>query len=132
MITWPRPAVPRVVGQSPAPVLVHDSATGQLTEAAPGPHATLYACGITPYDATHLGHANTYLAFDLLQRTWLDAGKYVHYASNVTDVDDPLLERAAATGVDWRTLAREQTDLFRRDMAALRLLPPATWITVVE
>ncbi|ACZ30509.1 cysteine/1-D-myo-inosityl 2-amino-2-deoxy-alpha- D-glucopyranoside ligase [Xylanimonas cellulosilytica DSM 15894] len=133
MRTWPTPDVPPLPRTgAPAPVLVHDSTTQSLVEAAPGATATLYACGITPYDATHLGHANTYLAFDLLQRAWLDAGKTVVYTSNVTDVDDPLLERATATGVDWRELAREQTELYRTDMTALRMLPPATWTGAVE
>lgn len=111
---------------------VHDSSTGELVEAAPGPQARLYACGITPYDATHIGHANTYVAFDLLVRAWLDAGKDVVYVSNVTDVDDPLLERAEATGVDWRELAASQTALFREDMTALGVIPPRTWTGAVE
>ncbi|MCL1872276.1 MAG: cysteine--1-D-myo-inosityl 2-amino-2-deoxy-alpha-D-glucopyranoside ligase [Promicromonosporaceae bacterium] len=133
MRAWTAPDVPALPRAGrPAPVLVHDSTTRTLVEAAPGPTARLYACGITPYDATHLGHANTYLAFDLLQRAWRDAGKTVLYTSNVTDVDDPLLERAAATGVDWRELALEQTELFRADMTALRMLPPATWTGAVE
>jgi L-cysteine:1D-myo-inositol 2-amino-2-deoxy-alpha-D-glucopyranoside ligase len=114
------------------PVRVHDSSTGELVEAAPGPQARLYACGITPYDATHIGHANTYVAFDLLVRAWLDAGKDVVYTSNVTDVDDPLLERAEATGVDWRELAASQTALFREDMTALGVIPPRTWTGAVE
>ena len=84
----------------------------------------MYVCGITPYDATHLGHAATYVAFDLVQRVWLDAGHDVHYVQNVTDVDDPLLERAVATGQDWRELARAETALFREDMTALGVLPP--------
>ncbi|WP_425953842.1 cysteine--1-D-myo-inosityl 2-amino-2-deoxy-alpha-D-glucopyranoside ligase [Xylanimonas sp. McL0601] len=133
MRTWTAPdvaALPRPA--SPAPVRVLDSTSRELVEAAPGATARLYACGITPYDATHLGHANTYLAFDLLQRAWLDAGKEVVYTSNVTDVDDPLLERATATGVDWRELALEQTELFRTDMTELRMLPPATWTGAVE
>lgn len=109
-----------------------DSSTGRLVPAAQGPRATMYVCGITPYDATHLGHAATYIAFDLLHRAWLDAGHEVHYASNVTDVDDPLLERAAATGVDWETLAREQTALFAEDMTALGVLPPHTYLGAVE
>ena len=61
---------------------------------APGETATIYVCGITPYDATHLGHAATYLAFDLVQRVWLDNGHRVHFVQNITDIDDPLLERA--------------------------------------
>jgi L-cysteine:1D-myo-inositol 2-amino-2-deoxy-alpha-D-glucopyranoside ligase len=94
--------------------------------------ARIYACGITPYDATHLGHAFTYVAIDLLQRVWLDAGVQVRYAQNITDVDDPLLERANATGADWRALATSQIDLFRSDMDALRVLPPADYRGVVE
>lgn len=94
--------------------------------------ARLYVCGITPYDATHLGHANTYLAYDLLQRVWLDAGYRVHYAQNITDIDDPLLERAAATGVDWRALADEQIELFRQDMASLSIIPPDDYVAVTE
>ena len=66
-------------------------------EVGTGP-ARMYVCGITPYDATHVGHAATYVAFDLLIRAWLDAGHQVRYVQNVTDVDDPLLERANATG----------------------------------
>jgi len=112
---------------------VHDTATGELVEVGPadGP-ARLYVCGITPYDATHLGHANTYVAFDLLVRTWRDAGLEVTYTQNVTDVDDPLLERAEATGVDWVELAEEQTQLFRTDMEALRVIPPDHYVGAVE
>ena len=98
----------------------------------PGGPATLYVCGITPYDATHLGHANTYVSFDLLGRAWRDAGHDVRYVQNVTDVDDPLLERATATGVDWRELAASQVELFRTDMAALAVLPPQEYLGVVE
>jgi len=92
----------------------------------------MYVCGITPYDATHLGHANTYVAFDLLHRTWRDAGLTVCYVQNVTDVDDPLLERAAATGVDWAELAEQQIQLYREDMAALNVLPPSAYPGAVE
>lgn len=97
-----------------------------------GSRAQLYVCGITPYDATHLGHANTYLAYDTLNRVLRDAGYEVDYVQNVTDVDDPLLERAAATGVDWRELAESQIELFRGDMQALNILPPEHYIGVVE
>jgi L-cysteine:1D-myo-inositol 2-amino-2-deoxy-alpha-D-glucopyranoside ligase len=92
----------------------------------------MYVCGITPYDATHLGHAATYLAFDLVQRVWRDAGFAVRYVQNVTDVDDPLLERAAQTGEDWTKLAEREIALFRQDMTALRVLPPDEYIGVVE
>ena len=94
--------------------------------------ARLYVCGITPYDATHIGHANTYVAFDLLNRVWRDAGLDVDYVQNVTDVDDPLLERAIRDGVDWQQLAADQTELFRTDMTALNVIPPAHYVGAVE
>ena len=85
----------------------------------------MYVCGITPYDATHMGHAATYVAFDLLQPGLARRRPSTCTTSqNVTDVDDPLLERATATGVDWRELAERETELFREDMTALRVLPP--------
>jgi L-cysteine:1D-myo-inositol 2-amino-2-deoxy-alpha-D-glucopyranoside ligase len=105
---------------------------GELTAAASGPAASMYACGITPYDATHIGHAATFIAWDLLVRAWLDAGHQVTYVQNVTDVDDPLLERAARDGEDWRDLADREIALFRSDMEALRLLPPAHYVGAVE
>lgn len=92
----------------------------------------MYVCGITPYDATHLGHANTYLAFDLVNRVWRDAGHGVHFTQNATDVDDPLLERAEQTGIDWRDLAEREIELFRTDMEALRILPPDEYVGVTE
>ncbi len=131
MRTWPSPEIPALPGHG-GTIRVHDSTTGALVEAAPGRDAGMYVCGITPYDATHIGHAATYLAFDLLLRAWRDAGKTVTYVSNVTDVDDPLLERAADTGVDWRTLALEQTALFREDMTSLGVVPPDVWDGAVE
>jgi L-cysteine:1D-myo-inositol 2-amino-2-deoxy-alpha-D-glucopyranoside ligase len=131
VLTWPAPQIPELPGHG-GPVRVHDSTTGGLVVAAPGESATLYACGITPYDATHMGHAATYVAFDLLVRAWRDEGKHVRYASNVTDVDDPLLERATATGVDWTELADEQIALYCEDMTALGVVPPDVWAGVVE
>ena len=131
MLTWPAVPVPAIPGRG-GPVLVRDTSSGELTVAAEGPVASLYACGVTPYDATHLGHAATYVAFDLLVRAWRDSGLDVRYASNVTDVDDPLLERADATGVDWRELAAQQTALFAEDMTALGVLPPDVYVGAVE
>ena len=92
----------------------------------------MYACGITPYDATHLGHAATFLAWDLLVRAWLDAGHEVVYVQNVTDVDDPLLERADRDGEDWRALAEREIAGYRADMEALRVLAPARLVGAVE
>ena len=131
MHSWPAPAVP-ALGSGGMAVRVHDTASGELRPTAPGEQARLYVCGITPYDATHMGHASTYLAFDTLVRAWLDAGHRVHYVQNVTDIDDPLLERAVALGEDWRDIAQRETQLFREDMEFLRVIPPDDYIGAVE
>ncbi|MDO4919502.1 cysteine--1-D-myo-inosityl 2-amino-2-deoxy-alpha-D-glucopyranoside ligase [Kocuria sp.] len=132
MKSWSSRPVPQLPGSAPAP-RVHDTRTGGPEELrAHDGRAGLYVCGITPYDATHMGHAATYVTFDLLQRAWRDAGYAVDYVQNVTDVDDPLLERADATGVDWRELAESQTELFRTDMNALNVLPPDHYVGATE
>ena len=92
----------------------------------------MYVCGITPYDATHLGHAATYIAFDLINRYQVLAGLDVHFVENITDVDDPLLVRAIRDNVDWQDLANQQIDLFKSDMSALRVIPPKDFIKVTE
>jgi L-cysteine:1D-myo-inositol 2-amino-2-deoxy-alpha-D-glucopyranoside ligase len=134
MQSWPATAVPALPATAERrPVRVHDSSSGGPVEVGgTDGRARLYVCGITPYDATHLGHAATYLAFDTLVRTWLDAGLAVDYAQNVTDIDDPLLERAERDGRDWREVAARETQLFREDMTALRVLPPAHYVGAVE
>jgi L-cysteine:1D-myo-inositol 2-amino-2-deoxy-alpha-D-glucopyranoside ligase len=136
MRSWPAPEVPRLADNGlPGADLqlnVYDTGAGAVRPTDPGPTAGMYVCGITPYDATHLGHAATYLAFDLVNRVWRDAGHEVRYVQNVTDVDDPLLERAADTGEDWRALAEREITLFREDMAALRILPPDHYVGAVE
>ena len=134
MRAWTGPEVPTIElpGVDVPPLRIHDTRTSGLVESAPERVARLYVCGITPYDATHLGHASTYLTFDLLQRQWLARGLDVSYTQNVTDVDDPLLERATATGVDWQELAERETELFRTDMSALRVLAPQHYIGAVE
>jgi L-cysteine:1D-myo-inositol 2-amino-2-deoxy-alpha-D-glucopyranoside ligase len=131
MRAWPSPDLPDLPVTAPA-VRVHDTATNGLVETRPAGAARLYVCGITPYDATHMGHAATYVGFDLLNRAWRNAGHDVTYVLNVTDVDDPLLERAAQVGVDWREVAERETELFRADMEALRVLPPAHFPGAVE
>ena len=133
MRAWRDVTVPSLAELGPAPaVRIHDTATGALRTTEPGEVARLYVCGITPYDATHLGHAATYIAFDLLNRAWRDAGHRVRYVQNVTDVDDPLLERAAKTGEDWRALADREIERFRGDCEALRILPPDEYVGAVE
>lgn len=135
MRSWSSPQVPGLSVAGP-PVALHDTATGRLettlADLAPGEPARLYVCGITPYDATHIGHAATYVAFDLLVRAWRHAGHEVVYVQNVTDVDDPLLERAEKVGTDWRDLAERETQLYREDMTALRVLAPAHFVGAVE
>src|SRR3954452_20080956 len=123
MRAWPAPDLPALPVVGP-PVRLHDTATNALVETRPDGPARMYVCGITPYDATHMGHAATFVGFDLLNRAWRNAGHDVVYVQNVTDVDDPLFERAAKVGVDWRELAARETELLRQDMAALRTIPP--------
>jgi L-cysteine:1D-myo-inositol 2-amino-2-deoxy-alpha-D-glucopyranoside ligase len=131
MRSWLRPEVPALPGEA-RPLRLYDTASDETSPTAPGQTARIYVCGITPYDATHLGHAATYLAFDLVQRMWLDAGHEVQYVQNITDIDDPLLERAAATGVEWTDLAEREIELYRQDMASMRVLPPTAYVGVVE
>ena len=131
MHAWPAPDVPVLPGRGRT-LRLHDSTEQVIRPTALGPTATMYVCGITPYDATHLGHAATYVAFDLVNRLWRVAGHTVRYVLTVTAVDDPLLERAAAIGVDWQDLVAEQTQLFREDMTWLRVLPPSDYVGVVE
>ncbi|MGZ4613630.1 MAG: cysteine--1-D-myo-inosityl 2-amino-2-deoxy-alpha-D-glucopyranoside ligase [Kineosporiaceae bacterium] len=131
MLSWPAPLLPTLPGTGPT-LKLHDTARGQVVTTAPDRIARMYVCGITPYDATHLGHAATYLAFDLVNRLWRDAGHGVHYVQNVTDIDDPLLERAERDGEDWIVLGMRETALFREDMTALRVLPPDDYVGAVE
>ncbi|WP_020384910.1 cysteine--1-D-myo-inosityl 2-amino-2-deoxy-alpha-D-glucopyranoside ligase [Kribbella catacumbae] len=133
MQAWTKPEIPVVPGPSRR-LRLYDTASAGPVEVPPGGDgpARMYVCGITPYDATHMGHAATYVTFDLINRLWLDAGYDVAYTQNITDVDDPLLERATATGVDWTDLAQAEIQLFRDDMTALRVVPPQNYVGVVE
>ena len=134
MQSWPTATVPKLPTPPQALTLrVHDTASRSLVPVEPRDGtARLYVCGITPYDATHLGHAATYLTFDTLVRIWRDQGLQVCYVQNVTDIDDPLLERAARDGVRWEHVAERETNLFRGDMTALRVLPPTWYVGAVE
>lgn len=135
MQSWPTPSIPQVPGQ-PVPLHLFDTADQKVKPVDTTPNANgevgLYVCGITPYDSTHLGHAATYLAFDLIHRQLLDAGHNVHYVQNITDVDDPLFERAARDGVDWRELGTDQINLFRSDMEVLSVIPPRDYVGAME
>jgi len=84
-----------------------------------GDVVTMYVCGVTPYDTTHLGHARTFLVFDVLARLLEARGKRVRYAQNVTDIDESILQRAARDGVDWKDLGRREERAFIQDMERL-------------
>ncbi len=131
MRAWPAPEIPALPVRAPS-VRLFDSSTQTLAPSGGGPEARLYVCGITPYDATHMGHAATYVAFDLLVRAWRNSGLTTRYVQNVTDVDDPLLERAERVHVDWVELAERETELFRHDLTAMRVIPPDDYIGAVE
>ncbi|WP_301924570.1 cysteine--1-D-myo-inosityl 2-amino-2-deoxy-alpha-D-glucopyranoside ligase [Corynebacterium glaucum] len=135
MHAWPTPSVPAVAGD-PVPLQLHDTADQRVKPVDVTPDSNgevgMYVCGITPYDSTHLGHAATYLTFDLVYRQLLANGHKVRYVQNVTDVDDPLFERAERDGVDWRELGNSQIDLFRSDMEELSVIPPRDYVGAIE
>ena len=131
MNSWPQIFLPPLDDYVFPRLNLLDSNRG-LVEASTSQNFSIYVCGITPYDSTHLGHAATYLAFDLINRYQLLAKYKVDFIENVTDVDDPLLERAKRDNQEWQTLAQEQIDLFKSDMSALRIIPPKKLVKVTE
>ena len=128
---WPKVYLPPINDLKFPPLQLHDSYSG-LYEYSKSGKFRMYVCGITPYDSTHLGHAATYLSFDLINRYQQLANLQVSFVENVTDVDDPLLERAKRDGQDWQVLANSQLDLFISDMTALRILPPSRLVKVTD
>jgi L-cysteine:1D-myo-inositol 2-amino-2-deoxy-alpha-D-glucopyranoside ligase len=133
MNSWASVAIPPLDKRfSTPPLSLWDTARGSSHPLPDKSLYRIYVCGITPYDATHLGHAATYLTFDLANRYLRARGGEVRFVQNITDIDDPLLERALRDGVDWRELAQSQIDLFRGDMVNLHILPPDHYIGVVE
>lgn len=133
MHSWPEVYLPEISSRFSFPALSLFNTSSQSVEALPSKHRyRIYVCGITPYDATHLGHAATYLTFDLINRYLRASGAAVDFVQNITDIDDPLLERAKRDHVDWRDLAQSQIDLFRGDMTALHVIPPKNYVGVVE
>lgn len=131
MLSWPSPYLPPALAIEHPPLALLDSYSKQPVVITTKSVAS-YICGITPYDATHLGHAATYVAYDVAHRYLIAAGHRLHYVQNITDIDDPLFERAARDQIDWRQLATSQIDLFQRDMTALRVIPPNSYIKVTE
>jgi L-cysteine:1D-myo-inositol 2-amino-2-deoxy-alpha-D-glucopyranoside ligase len=133
MKSWSDVEVPELDSTFTFPVLsLTNSSTGEKEALKKKDMYRMYVCGITPYDATHLGHAATYLTFDLINRYLRACGSEVRYVQNITDIDDPLLERAKRDGVDWNVLAHQQIDLFRSDMTHLRVIRPAHYIGAVD
>jgi L-cysteine:1D-myo-inositol 2-amino-2-deoxy-alpha-D-glucopyranoside ligase len=133
MRAWPDVYLPELPSRFNVPQLSLFNTAAQKIEPLPKkPLYRMYVCGITPYDATHLGHAATYLTFDLINRFLRATGARVDYVQNITDIDDPLLERAQRDKVDWKKLAQSQVDLFKGDMTDLHVIPPKDYIGVVE
>lgn len=132
MRSWPITAIPKMDISSLPFLKLFDSASRDFVSVGNKDSASLYVCGITPYDATHMGHAATYIAFDLVHRYWAVSGLPVKFVQNITDIDDPLLVRASERHLDWQKLAEGEIDLFREDMSALRVLPPHHYMGAVE
>ena len=133
MRAWPDVYLPQLPARFSFPELSLFNTAAQKMEILPKKSLyRMYVCGITPYDATHLGHAATYLTFDLINRYLRATGARVDFVQNITDIDDPLLERAIRDNVDWKELAQSQIDLFKGDMTDLHVIPPKAYIGVVE
>jgi L-cysteine:1D-myo-inositol 2-amino-2-deoxy-alpha-D-glucopyranoside ligase len=133
MHSWPEVYLPRLPARFLLPALsLYNTSSQSIETLEVKDHYRMYVCGITPYDATHLGHAATYLTFDLINRYLKATGASVDFVENITDIDDPLLERANRDGVSWQELAQSQINLFRGDMADLHILPPKNYVGVVE
>ncbi len=105
-------------------MLLYDTALRALVPFTPGESVSMYVCGITPYDATHLGHAATYVTYDILSRRLVDRGHSVRMVRNITDVDDDMLRTARARNVHFLDLGTAQTRVFHADMEAIGNLPP--------
>ncbi|MHB1138275.1 MAG: cysteine--tRNA ligase [Microthrixaceae bacterium] len=103
---------------------LYDTARREIVPFEPPDHVvTMYTCGITPYDSTHLGHAATYLTYDVLQRRLRDLGHETRCVRNITDVDDSILPKARELGVHYLDLAASELARFDADMERLGMLP---------
>jgi len=133
MKSWPEVYIPTIDSKFDTPNLQLFNSHSRKIEKLPSKKTfRMYVCGITPYDSTHLGHAATYLSFDLINRYLRAMKSEVLFVENITDIDDPLLVRAARDGINWQDLADSQIELFRSDMTSLRVLPPKFYIGAVE
>lgn len=128
--SWPSLALPPVSVELP-PLLIATQ-SGEVHNLSQNSIFRMYVCGITPYDATHLGHAATYLTFDLINRYLQLSGRRVDFVENITDIDDPLFERAKRDNKSWKELGESQVALFTSDMSALRILPPKNYVSVTD
>ena len=103
---------------------LYNTQTRTIEILEPAEVISLYTCGITPYDTTHLGHAFTYAVSDLLVRSLENQGQKVVYVQNVTDIDDDILRKAIEGGEDWLVLGNRWTRHFIEDLKALNIRPP--------
>jgi L-cysteine:1D-myo-inositol 2-amino-2-deoxy-alpha-D-glucopyranoside ligase len=127
---WPTLEVSKWHNRLPALNLKLTS--GEIGEPETASTFRMYVCGITPYDATHLGHAATYLTFDLINRYLRLSGVNVDFVENITDIDDPLFERAKRDNQSWSDLGNSQIALFESDMTNLRVIPPKNYVAVTD
>ena len=130
MNNWPELDIARTDRSLPKLRLAYTSGISGIDETTQ--EYRMYVCGITPYDATHLGHAATYLTFDLINRYLQLTGIDVNFVENITDIDDPLFERAKRDNQSWSELGESQVALFTSDMSALRILPPRNYVAVTD
>ena len=128
MGNWP--AIDLAKWHQELPPLQLNLTSGRLVSGSDYQSFKMYVCGITPYDATHLGHAATYLTFDLINRYLKISGQSVDFVENITDIDDPLFERAKRDNQSWSALGESQVALFENDMVSLRILPPKNYVSV--
>ena len=128
---WPELYVPGM-SQALPPLKMKSTYGEKIFSSDPINPIRMYVCGITPYDSTHLGHAATYITFDLIHRYILATGGTVSFVENITDIDEPLLERASRDNTDWQSLALDQVQLFESDMSALHILPPKYFVPATQ
>ncbi|MGA1323661.1 MAG: class I tRNA ligase family protein [Candidatus Nanopelagicales bacterium] len=132
MKSWPevsRPSIPISIDA----VTLEDAMSGtQKVLRLPDTTSYIYVCGITPYDSTHIGHAATYVFFDVLHRVLLATNKPVRMIENVTDIDEPLFKKADEIKEAWNVLAEKQVTKFAQDMTVLRVIPPFEFVSVSE